>query len=137
MTTLIIHAKDDPVVSFDHVDWKTICKNKNIITLFTKRGGHSGWYENMLLFGDSWADRVCGNFISALLETHYHTNFLIRALQFARKNKHSTLNYSMFNESKSNKMLGPKALARICSSSDIPSWGSKRESSFEFSVKLE
>ena len=39
VTTLIVHAEDDPVVSAAHTDWESMVRNKHIILLRTKRGG--------------------------------------------------------------------------------------------------
>ena len=44
VTMLIIHARDDPIVSHDDCyDWDRCGANKNIISCRTVRGGHLGW----------------------------------------------------------------------------------------------
>ncbi len=43
VTTLVLQAEDDPVVSEKHVDWTKLSANKNIITMHTNRGGHVAW----------------------------------------------------------------------------------------------
>lgn len=57
VTTLLLHAEDDPVVAFDHVDWDKIRSNRHIIIGHTKRGGHCAWHEGAVPFGDTWGDR--------------------------------------------------------------------------------
>ncbi len=42
VTTLLLQSRDDSIVSYDHVDWDKFHKNKNIIMLETRRGGHVG-----------------------------------------------------------------------------------------------
>lgn len=44
VTTLVLQAEDDPIVSEKHVDWNKLSANKNIITMHTNRGGHVAWY---------------------------------------------------------------------------------------------
>jgi predicted alpha/beta-fold hydrolase len=83
VTTLILHAEDDPVVSPAHTDWQSVVRNKHIILMRTKRGGHVGWYEGMFPWGTTWDARVCRSFISAVLESHSQTNFLIDVLRRA------------------------------------------------------
>lgn len=71
VTTLLLHAEDDPVVSFNHVDWQKIKSNRHIIVGHTRRGGHCGmvryflfvshitsaWHEGLIPFGNTWGDR--------------------------------------------------------------------------------
>ena len=45
VTTLVLQAEDDPIVSEKHVDWNKLSANKNIITMHTNRGGHVAWYD--------------------------------------------------------------------------------------------
>jgi len=115
VSTLVMHAKDDPVVSFEHIDWNRVSKNRHIIRLTTRRGGHCSWYEGILPFGATWADRVASNFISAVLETHSQTHFLINALKEALKEEQHD------KERGSLRPLLPNTMARICSSSDFAS----------------
>ena len=44
VTTLVLHADDDPIVSARFVDWPTVLENENLIVAHTKRGGHVSWY---------------------------------------------------------------------------------------------
>lgn len=45
-TTLMIHARDDPLVSYDWaIDWDLARANQHIITCVTQRGGHVGFHE--------------------------------------------------------------------------------------------
>lgn len=114
VSTLILHAVDDPVVSFKHIDWERVTRNQHVIVLTTKRGGHCAWYESLLPFGSTWSERVSSNFISSVLETHSHTNFLLDVLRRA-------------NDEEKKEGLGLKyrdsslqRIARICSASDLP-----------------
>eukprot|EP00462_Mataza_sp_D1_P018475 CAMPEP_0175134140 /NCGR_PEP_ID=MMETSP0087-20121206/8023_1 /TAXON_ID=136419 /ORGANISM="Unknown Unknown, Strain D1" /LENGTH=453 /DNA_ID=CAMNT_0016416689 /DNA_START=216 /DNA_END=1577 /DNA_ORIENTATION=- len=111
VSTLIMHAVDDPVVSHQHIDWETVVGNKHIITITTRRGGHVSWYEDFLPFGATWSDRVATNFISAVLETHSQTNFLLDV--FRR---------SLIEQPNTSVNVTPDTLARICSASDLSSW---------------
>lgn len=82
----------------------------------TRRGGHCSWYEGILPFGATWADRVSSNFISAVLETHSQTHFLINALKEALKEEEEPK-----NRRSSSRPILPNTMARICSSSDFHS----------------
>jgi len=132
VTTLILHSEDDPVVTSQHVDWRKVEQNRHIIVGHTKRGGHCGWYEGFTPFGDTWGDRVSVNFISAVLETHSQTLFflgLIRqsmnSLQMGSPNsgytaqKQASISPSVPGKSQN---LTPRAMARICSASDLISF---------------
>ena len=70
ITTLILHADDDPVVTGKQMKWGTMIKNKHLVTVQTKRGGHCAWYEGILPFGETWSDRVSSSFISGVFELH-------------------------------------------------------------------
>ena len=78
-TLLMIHAKDDTMVSYsDCVDWNEVKENKNIITVTTKRGGHIGFHEwKGFLSGLSWAENMALDFTSSVLEANAQTGFLI------------------------------------------------------------
>ena len=54
LTTLVLHADDDPVCHGRHVDWDTMQKNKHIIACHTRRGGHVAWFDQVFPFGDTW-----------------------------------------------------------------------------------
>ncbi len=85
VTTLILHSDDDPIVAGSLIDWNKIPENKNIIILNTKRGGHCSWYEGLFPIGDCWCDRVAKRFISSVLESHSHTNFLVDVIRRSLK----------------------------------------------------
>eukprot|EP00457_Paulinella_chromatophora_P002164 gb/GEZN01002168.1/.p1 GENE.gb/GEZN01002168.1/~~gb/GEZN01002168.1/.p1 ORF type:complete len:659 (-),score=76.95 gb/GEZN01002168.1/:568-2544(-) len=105
ITTLVLQARDDPVVSNAHVRWKSLWNNKHVITLHTKRGGHVSWFEGWFPIGPSFSDRVSANFVSALLESHAQTNFLVDVIRRTLKQNAAPLN--------------PASMARICSASDL------------------
>lgn len=121
VSTLVLHARDDPVVSFDHIDWNRVAQNRHIIRLTTRRGGHCSWYEGMLPFGATWADRVSSNFISAVLETHSQTHFLINALKEALREEQEEEGYGKGKGKAKGGPILPNTMARICSSSDFHS----------------
>eukprot|EP00750_Incisomonas_marina_P020917 INCI4112.3.p2 GENE.INCI4112.3~~INCI4112.3.p2 ORF type:complete len:298 (+),score=49.56 INCI4112.3:1387-2280(+) len=81
VTTLVLQAEDDPIVSEKHVDWNKLSANKNIITMHTNRGGHVAWYEGFGPGGTTWNDRVAMRFISACLESHCQTNFMLNVFR--------------------------------------------------------
>ena len=78
---MILHSDDDTIVAGSLVDWNAIPDNKNVIILNTKRGGHCSWYEGFFPIGDCWCDRVAKRFISAVIESHSHTNFLVDVIR--------------------------------------------------------
>jgi predicted alpha/beta-fold hydrolase len=112
ITTLILHADDDPIVSGSIIDWNQVPDNKNLIVLTTKRGGHCSWYQGLFPIGDAWSDRVAVKFISSVLESHSHTNFLVRVI---RK--------SIRAEPNLKREVSMERLARICSAADMQSSG--------------
>lgn len=129
VTTLILHAEDDPVVTSQHVDWRKVEQNRHIIVGHTKRGGHCAWYEGFSPFGNTWGDRVAVNFISAVLETHSQTSFFLGLI----KQSLSTLQIGVPGMIQSQpqqaqqsppKSLTPRAMARICSASDLQAFPS-------------
>ena len=109
VTTLIIHAEDDPILKFDSLDWKAIAANKNLISVTTKRGGHVAWEEGLLPFGESWANRISVRFISSILEMHATTNFILNVVN--RSKEHS-------DHDKMPRNLSAR-IARICSLTDV------------------
>lgn len=112
VTTLILHAKDDPILMYDSLDWHDIQNNKNIISVVTKRGGHVAWEENMIPAGESWANRISLRFISSILEMHATTNFILSVVKTERDNH--------VDGSKSNMPRNLSArIARICSLTDV------------------
>jgi predicted alpha/beta-fold hydrolase len=113
VTTLIMHAVDDPIVGYHSVDWEACYANKNIISVSTERGGHIGWLTGIIPFGPTWADVATVNFISSVLEIHSSTNFILDVVKrsglFAEEN--------LFNLQ--HRTVSSEKLARICSASDI------------------
>ena len=108
----MMHADDDPIVSGSIIDWNQVPDNKNLIVLTTKRGGHCSWYQGLFPIGDAWSDRVAVKFISSVLESHSHTNFLVRVI---RK--------SIRAEPNLKREVSMERLARICSAADMQSSG--------------
>ncbi|GAB5354139.1 hypothetical protein AAMO2058_000094200 [Amorphochlora amoebiformis] len=122
ITTLVLHAEDDPIVSDGHVDWDIVENNKSIISMKTRRGGHVAWYEGFLPFGETWCDRVCCRFISGVLETHSQTNFLVDVVKRMLRDEQKSRGKSPSEGERVSSMSGfsgPSAIARICSASDI------------------
>eukprot|EP00300_Choanocystis_sp_HF-7_P002118 c11654_g1_i2.p2 GENE.c11654_g1_i2~~c11654_g1_i2.p2 ORF type:complete len:193 (+),score=52.29 c11654_g1_i2:1198-1776(+) len=105
--TLLIHAADDPIVSTKHLNWDQICRNKNIIAMLTKRGGHVGWYEGGLPFGNTLAERAIVSFISAVFDSHSQTNFILSLVRNTEK----------MNSQAKSVLFSPASIARICSDS--------------------
>ena len=68
VTTLMVHARDDPIVAFSEASWKAAGENKHIIAVSTERGGHCGWAEGVQPFGPAFSDRLVVNYISAVLQ---------------------------------------------------------------------
>eukprot|EP00615_Pteridomonas_danica_P012223 CAMPEP_0114331996 /NCGR_PEP_ID=MMETSP0101-20121206/2784_1 /TAXON_ID=38822 ORGANISM="Pteridomonas danica, Strain PT" /NCGR_SAMPLE_ID=MMETSP0101 /ASSEMBLY_ACC=CAM_ASM_000211 /LENGTH=572 /DNA_ID=CAMNT_0001462515 /DNA_START=1507 /DNA_END=3225 /DNA_ORIENTATION=+ len=84
VTLLLMHSRDDPIVSHDDCyDWDRVASNKNIISLRTVRGGHLGWFDGLLpgMAVTTWGDRVVLDFLSAVLEQHAQTNFLVSVMR--------------------------------------------------------
>lgn len=81
VATLILHADDDPIVSARFVDWSTVLENKHLITMHTRRGGHVAWYQGLAPFGADWGATTTVAFVSAVLETHAQTHFLLDVLR--------------------------------------------------------
>jgi len=113
LTTLILHAEDDPIVSSEHVDWGKLETNRHVIVAHTRRGGHCAWHEGLMPFGDTWGDRVSTNFISTILESHSQTHFIVQLVK----------QVGNMPQRKTGE-LTPQAMARICSASDLASVGS-------------
>ena len=126
VTTLMIHAVDDPVVGYDSIDWFACSKNKNIITVKTKRGGHVGWLAGSLPFGSTWADDCSVDFIRSVLEVHSSTNFMLEVFRRMDKDQ-GTENYNSntMNHTINKSRPSVEQLARICSASDLPSMDAK------------
>jgi len=140
-TLLMVHAKDDTMVSYsDCVDWNEVKENKNIITVTTKRGGHIGFHEwKGFISGLSWAENMALDFVSSVLESNAQTGFLIdvmtRGLNTAAfveasvGDNHETLLPSgspLPSHTAKWKSLHPSQVSAICSSSNIAT-GTKLE----------
>ena len=129
ITTLILHSDDDPIVAGSLIDWNEIPENKNVIILNTKRGGHCSWYEGLFPIGDCWCDRVAKRFISSVLESHSHTNFLVDVIRRSLKAQ-PDLNHS----------ISMDTLARISSSVNLQTHAAptiRRNRSGSFSSLIE
>jgi hypothetical protein len=113
VTTLLIHADDDPIVDVDVTEWETYTQNKHLIVLHTKRGGHVGFFDGWLPFGSTWCDTVSSNFIGAVLESHASTSFLVDVLTRAIQQNGGSLATAGSSGFRSD------GLARICSASDL------------------
>ena len=55
---LVAHARDDPIVPMEAIPLSTLKENKNIITMITTMGGHTGWLQGLNPMGPSWFDDV-------------------------------------------------------------------------------
>ena len=119
VTTLILYARDDPILMFDSLDWDDIESNKNIISVTTKKGGHVAWEEYLFPAGESWANRLSLRFISSILEMHATTNFILNVVKAERENKSPSNNSSMPRN------LSAR-IARICSLTDVSKMGDEQ-----------
>ena len=119
VTTLILYARDDPILMFDSLDWDDIESNKNIISVTTKKGGHVAWEEYLFPAGESWANRLSLRFISSILEMHATTNFILNVVKAERENKSPSNNSSMPRN------LSAR-IARICSLTDVSKMGNEQ-----------
>eukprot|EP00929_Paragymnodinium_shiwhaense_P097542 TRINITY_DN59197_c0_g1_i1.p1 TRINITY_DN59197_c0_g1~~TRINITY_DN59197_c0_g1_i1.p1 ORF type:complete len:411 (+),score=76.67 TRINITY_DN59197_c0_g1_i1:134-1366(+) len=63
--TLIIHAKDDPIVSSRLHPREVVKSNPWLCLVLLRRGGHIGWTPTSSVDGESWVDRVSGQFFTA------------------------------------------------------------------------
>lgn len=55
---LVAHARDDPIVPMEAIPLSVLKENKNIITMITTMGGHTGWLQGLNPMGPSWFDDV-------------------------------------------------------------------------------
>jgi predicted alpha/beta-fold hydrolase len=81
VTLLILHADDDPIVHGRQMNWNSLLHNKHIICMHTKRGGHVAHFDQILPLGDAYSDRVIVSFVSAVLESHSYTRFLVNVVR--------------------------------------------------------
>ena len=66
---LVIHSKDDPICSYKGIPFDNVCENKNIIFIFTDKGGHFCFIENKNFFsfsGNLWSFKPTFEFINYL-----------------------------------------------------------------------
>jgi len=122
-TMLLLHSDDDPVVSSAHVNWTKLKANKHVIVAHTHRGGHCAWHEGVMPFGDTWGDRVTCDFISAVLETHSQTHFVVEIVRQAMK---TSIGGGSIRRNSRDGDLGaftPQRITRITSASDLASMG--------------
>ena len=110
VTLLILHADDDPIVHGRQMNWDKLLENKHIICMHTKRGGHVAHFDTVLPFGDQYSDRVIVGFVSAVLESHSYTRFLVNVV------RHSLDEMPDIRSS-----LSSGNIARIVSRSDLQS----------------
>ncbi|GMH88996.1 hypothetical protein TrST_g1679 [Triparma strigata] len=124
-TLLMIHSRDDTMVSFnDAVDWEEVERNQHIISLQTNRGGHIGFHEWLgFLTGTSWAEAAALDFVSAVLETNAQTGFLLDVMERSKK--------SPKYRDQSIAELKPEVLAGFSSASGVSSSHLERDSSAE------
>jgi predicted alpha/beta-fold hydrolase len=112
VTTLVLHADDDPIVSARFVDWPTVLENEHLIVAHTKRGGHVSWYTGVSPWGDDWGCGTAIAFISALLETHAQTGFLLEVVRESMRVDPTGVGGA----------VAPAKFARILSKSDLASF---------------
>ena len=111
ISSLILHALDDPVVSNDHIDWTAIASNPHMISMHTNRGGHVAFFDGLVPAGPTFSDRACANFISSVIESQSQTNFLVNAVRKSLNDDPDT----------SRAIDEPAKMSRISSFATIPS----------------
>ena len=121
VTTLLIHADDDPMVSNNIYNVTELARaSKYVISLNAKRGGHIAFYEGLLPFGKTWDLKITMQFISAVIESLAQINHILTVIK--RVDSHLSSKMSRENllssESARQNQL-PGALARIVSSASI------------------
>jgi predicted alpha/beta-fold hydrolase len=121
VTTLLIHADDDPMVSNNIYNVTELARtSKYVISLNAKRGGHIAFYEGLLPFGKTWDLKISMQFISAVIESLAQINHILTVIK--RVDSHLSSKMSRANllssESARQNQL-PGALARIVSSASI------------------
>jgi hypothetical protein len=114
-TTLMIHARDDTLVSYDwSVDWDRAGENQHIISVVTQRGGHVGFHEwKGWLTGLTWAEQVVMDYVSTMLAMNAQTGFMIDVLQRSQ-------NQSLLRSGEEvGSPLRPSEVSRLCSTSNV------------------
>lgn len=118
VTTLMLHAVDDPIVGYHSIDWDACYNNKNIISVSTQRGGHVGWLTGLVPFGPTWADAATVHFVRSVLEIHSSTNFILDVVKRSGLFVDDNAKNGRRGD-ESNSGVRSEVLARICSASDI------------------
>jgi hypothetical protein len=113
VTTLLLHAEDDPVVASSHVDWTKVESNKYILVGHTKRGGHCAWYQGLTPFGETWGDDASLSFVSAVIEQTSQTHFFVDIV------RQTIGRLQISGGAFAGTNITPRAMARICSASDL------------------
>ena len=65
--TLMIHARDDPIVGFTTIHWEKVKRNAKIISMFTERGGHTAFSSGFSPIGPCYTDNLALDYFSAIL----------------------------------------------------------------------
>merc|ERR1711904_265911 len=68
--TLILHARDDPVIGIDTLPMDEMRKNPKLLAAVTRRGGHLSWMSSAKHKGATWPDRVAAHFLEAQAGLH-------------------------------------------------------------------
>lgn len=122
VTTLLIHADDDPMVSNNIFNATELARSsKYIISLSTRRGGHIAFYEGLLPFGKTWDLRISMQFISAVIESLAQVNHILTVMKrvdSAYFPRYQAGRIDNLTDSNPPSQL-PGALARIVSSASI------------------
>ena len=66
--TLLVHAEDDPVISYTTMPFQDLRRNPRLYVAVTKRGGHIGWGSGGLGAG-AWTDAMAAHFVQATSRT--------------------------------------------------------------------
>jgi|EP00945_MAST-04E_sp_MAST-4E-sp1_P003485 uncharacterized protein len=113
VTTLLLHAHDDPVLAYSSIEWDDVVSNKNLIAMSTAKGGHVAWHEGIFPFGETWSHRQCLKFLASVLDTHATTNFMLQVMKSAKE-------VYLNDDPKNYKKIPSVArIARIVSSTDL------------------
>jgi len=125
VTTLLIHADDDPMVSNNIYNVTELARaSKYVISLNAKRGGHIAFYEGLLPFGKTWDLKISMQFISAVIESLAQINHILTVIKrvdsrlSSKMSRENLLSTGDVASSMRQQQL-PGALARIVSSASI------------------
>ena len=116
ITTMVVHADDDPVTAdtMRRRVYGACARNKHIIRVSTRRGGHVGWHEDTLCTGPSWADMAVVEFFSGVFALHSQTSFMLDVTQEAARSAAAS---RLAAAKQHQKAPSPRAL-RPCSGSE-------------------